>query len=45
MERLDLIDPSPHNYWTNSIPEIGKKIKALQYYEEEKLLGESNYGN
>lgn len=45
MERLDLIDPSPYNYWTKTIPEISKKINKLPYYEQEKLLGESNYGN
>ncbi len=39
VERLDLIDPSPENYWSKTLPDIEKKIQALPYIEEEKLLG------
>ncbi|MFV0467026.1 MAG: hypothetical protein ACK5ML_13335 [Lachnospiraceae bacterium] len=39
VERLDLIDPSPKNYWTKTLPDIEKKIQALPFNEEYKLLG------
>ncbi len=39
VERLDLIDPSPENYWSKTLPNIEKKILALPCYEEQKLLG------
>lgn len=39
MERLDLIDPSPENYWSKTLPDIEKKIQALPFNEEHKLLG------
>ncbi len=29
IERLDLIDPSPENYWSKTLPDIEKKIQAL----------------
>lgn len=29
VERLDLIDPSPENYWSKTLPDIKKKIGAL----------------
>jgi len=38
VERLDLIDPSPENYWSKTLPDIEKKIQDLPY-NEEKLLG------
>lgn len=39
VERLDLIDPSPENYWSKTLPDIEKKIQALPFTEEHKLLG------
>lgn len=39
VERLDLIDPSPENYWSKALPDIEKKILALPCIEEQKLLG------
>ena len=45
VERLDLIDPSPENYWSKTLPEIEKKIQALPYNEEQKLLGGVDNGN
>lgn len=39
VNRLDLIDPSPENYWSKTLPDIEKKIQALPFNEEEKLLG------
>ena len=29
LERLDMIDPSPENYWTKALPDIDRKIKEL----------------
>ncbi len=39
VERLDLLDPSPENYWSKTLPDIEKRIKALPFNEEQKLLG------
>lgn len=39
VERLDLIDPSPENYWSKTLPDIEKKIQALPCCDHEKLLG------
>lgn len=39
VERLDLIDPSPENYWSNTLPDIERKIQALPCFEEKLLLG------
>lgn len=39
VERLDSIDPSPENYWSKTLPGIEKKIKALPYNEEQKIIG------
>lgn len=38
VERLDLIDPAPENYWTKTLPDIKKKIQALPCVEEVALL-------
>lgn len=40
LERLDLIDPSPTQYWTKALPEINKKIQALPCAKETELLEE-----
>ena len=29
VERLDMIDPSPENYWSKTLPDIERKIQAL----------------
>lgn len=39
VERLDLIDPSPENYWSKTLPDIKKKIQALPFNEELKISG------
>ena len=44
VERLDLIDPSPENYWSKTLPDIEKKIQALPFNEEHKLLGGAEDG-
>ena len=41
VERLDLIDPSPENYWSKALPDIEKKINALPCVEETLFIGES----
>jgi hypothetical protein len=38
VERLDLIDKSPENYWSNTLPNISAKIQALPYIGEPLLL-------
>lgn len=40
VERLDLIDPSPENYWSKMLPDIEKKIEALPFNQTQELLGE-----
>lgn len=42
--RLDLIDPSPENYWSKTLPDIERKIQALPFIKEQKLLGGGNDG-
>lgn len=42
VERLDLIDPAPENYWTKTLPDIKKKIQALPCVEEVALLEGGN---
>lgn len=39
VERLDMIDPSPENYWSKKLPNIEKHIKALPCYKQAKLVG------
>lgn len=34
VERLDLIDPSPKNYWSKTLPKIEKSIVSLPSYPE-----------
>ncbi len=43
VERLDLIDPAPENYWSKTLPDIKKKIQALPCIEKVAVLeGETN---
>lgn len=39
VERLDLIDPSPENYWSKTLPDIKKKIGALPCANSIMLTG------
>lgn len=39
VERLDLIDPSPKNYWSQTLPDIKEKINALPCASDKILLG------
>ena len=38
VDRLDLIDPAPENYWSKTLPDISKKIQALPSAPYPKLL-------
>lgn len=38
VQRLDLIDPAPENYWSKTLPDIKKKIQALPCLENVPLL-------
>jgi len=43
VQRLDLIDPAPENYWSKTLPDIKKKIQALPCAKDMLLLeGEYN---
>ena len=39
VERLDLIDPSPVEYWSKTLPDIEKRIRALPCVQELLLDG------
>lgn len=39
VERLDLIDPSPENYWSKTLPDIQERIMALPGINAELLTG------
>ena len=39
VERLDMIDPAPENYWSKTLPDISKKIQALPCEPSAKLIG------
>ena len=38
VQRLDMIDPAPENYWSKTLPDISEKIKALPHTTDTKLL-------
>lgn len=38
VQRLDLIDPAPENYWSKTLPDINKRIQALPCVENVSLL-------
>ena len=40
VERLDLIDPSPENYWSKTLPKIEKQIEELPTMGDTLLLEE-----
>ena len=41
VERLDMIDPSPENYWSKTLPDINKHIQELPCNTEQRLLGKN----
>lgn len=44
VERLDMIDPSPENYWSHTLPKIKDKIYALPGNAQTTILEEHNDG-
>lgn len=44
VERLDMIDPSPENYWSKTLPDIEKSIKALPYNATLNRIGGTENG-
>lgn len=38
VQRLDMIDPSPENYWSKTLPDISKKIEALPCVTDVKRI-------
>ena len=38
VQRLDLIDPAPENYWSKTLPDIKQRIQALPYVENVPLI-------
>lgn len=38
VQRLDLIDPAPENYWSKTLPDIKQKVQALPCVENVQLL-------
>ncbi len=43
VERLDMLDPSPENYWSKTLPDINKRIMELPFNVEEKMLEGEKY--
>jgi len=43
VERLDMLDPSPENYWSKTLPDIKKRIIELPFNVEEKMLEGEKY--
>ena len=44
LNRLDMIDPSPENYWSKTLPDIKKRIQALPCNETPLLIGGDENG-
>lgn len=44
VERLDLIDPSPENYWSKNLPDIQNRIMSLPGLKTELLTGGKENG-
>lgn len=38
VDRLDMIDPAPENYWSKQLPQISERIKALPDMSDTRLL-------
>lgn len=38
LERLDMIDPAPENYWSRTLPDINKNVQALPYVPESRQI-------
>lgn len=42
IQRLDMVDPSPDNYWSAALPAISRNIHALPYAENVKSIETSS---
>lgn len=42
VQRLDMLDPSPENYWSKTLPELKKNIESLPCYEIDLLEEQNN---
>lgn len=45
VQRLDMLDPSPENYWSKTLPDIKKRIMDLPFNVEQKILEGEKYGD
>lgn len=45
VDRLDMIDPSPENYWSKTLPDIERKIQALPCSTSMTKIGASQNGS
>lgn len=45
VNRLDMIDPSPENYWSRTLPDIERRIQSLPCNTTPLLIEEVEYGN
>lgn len=45
VQRLDMLDPSPENYWSKALPDIKKRIMELPFNVEQKMLEGEKYGD
>ena len=45
VQRLDMLDPSPENYWSKALPDIKKRIMELPFNVEQKILEGEKYGD
>lgn len=43
VQRLDMLDSSPENYWSKTLPDIKKKIMELPFNVEQKMLEGEKY--
>lgn len=45
VQRLDMLDSSPENYWSKTLPDIKKRIMELPFNVERKMLEGDKYGD
>ena len=45
VQRLDMLDSSPENYWSKALPDIKKRIMELPFNVERKMLEGDKYGD
>lgn len=43
VQRLDLIDKSPTEYWTKTLPDIQRKIESFSCIQEQLLIGDEKH--